>query len=667
MLGVCIFIVVVAGLLAGMSMRTPMYRASGLMEIRRESAGTVPVETLFGSERVTHDELETQFGILRSTTLAERVLARVAPPASPAGTDPETPQVTRQAVTRFQKALTVSPKKGSRLVEVSYEARHPETAALMVNAVFDAFLQLRMEEAQRSAAWLDAQLLDAQEQLERAEGELQAYVRQHGIEVLETGKGELGQEVNERLRRLNDSVVNAQADRIQKQSSFEEAAQLASATSPGPVREALSVRLADLRREHAMLLTTFHDEYPQVQAVKNQIVELERALAEEGELALARLEQEHRAAVRREALLRQSLRRQNAVARAVGDNASGYEALKRDVVTSQQLFTLLNQRLKEVSISAALNASNVGIVDRPSPPDAPFNAFGSFNLALAGMVGLFMAAGGMIVREHLDTSVRTVVDVESYLGLPALGAIPAVTLDTTQLAPGTGTGPRGRGPWRRIDGTAHDPSPLAEAFAALRTAVLLNDEVWSPRTLLITSAQSAEGKTTVSINLALSLAALGHRVLLIDANMRFPCVHHALSLQDGPGLVDILRRDVDWRDCRRLDVTPNLDVIACGEEAANPADLLALPRMRDMVSDASREYAYVVIDSPAMLANPADVRSLSAIADSVLLTVRQGTTPRQSVLLALAQLNRVSGVVLNQSHVSDLPAYYRDIANAGQV
>ena len=358
--------------------------------------------------------------------------------------------------------------------------------------------------------------------------------------------------------------------------------------------------------------------------------------------------------------MRSALDQQSAAAQAIGQNSIGYQALKREVVTNQQLFALLNQKLKEVSISAALKASNVGIVDRPKPPRKPYGSPFETNVTLGILVGLLLAVGAVFVREHTDTSVRSVVDIDSYLGVPTLASIPRVA-PPRHLPAGTVVGPRG--PWRRIDREGQEATPLSEAFAALRTAVVLDDDGLAQRVLLITSAQSEEGKTTVSINLALSLARLKNRVLLVDANMRYPCVHEAFGLPNDLGLVACLTMpDVFWGAFVSQAVRPELDVLVCGAPSQSPADLLSLARMRELIAEASGDYDYVVIDSPALLAHPADVRSLASLADHVLLTVRHGTTPRESVSMALSQLDRVSGVVLNHLDSRDIPSHYRDVA-----
>jgi capsular exopolysaccharide synthesis family protein len=641
--GVLILLVVVGGVGAGAMLQEPVYRASGLLEIRRESTAAVPVDSLFSSEKVTSDDLETQYGILKSSTLAQRVLQQLG--RGPGGGIDEATAAAR--VGGFREALVVNPLRGSRLVEVAYVSRDPQLAARTVNSVFDNYLQLRMEEAQRTAQWLEQQLLDAQGRLEASDRRLQAYIRQHGLQVIETGKGEAAQLANERLQALHDALAAAQAERMDKQSAGE-AVRRAGALGglDSPVAQNLTMRLADLRREHAKLTSVFHEEYPSVKALNDQIAELERALAEESRSVVVRTERDYQAAIRKEALLRRALDEQNAAVQDLGRRSgggAGYEALRRELVTNQEQFAVLNEKLKEISVSAALKAQSVGVVDRARPPSRPDGTPLPLTLALTTIVGLVVAAGGALLREHFDTSVRTASDVEGYLGVRALGAIPAVRVEP--LPPSAGPGRS----WSRIDDRGTQQSPLAEAFATLRNAVLLHEGAAASRVLLITSAQSEEGKTTVSVNLALSLARLEYRVLLVDGNMRYPCIRRALGLPDGPGLVDCLDARADWRGAVHTAVQPNLDVLGGGEPETSPADLLSRPLLGDLLDAAAREYDFVVIDSPAVLTHPADVNSLAAVVDNVLFTVRHGWTPREVAALALSRLDRVSGVVLNRS------------------
>jgi polysaccharide biosynthesis transport protein len=375
----------------------------------------------------------------------------------------------------------------------------------------------------------------------------------------------------------------------------------------------------------------FRPEYPSVQVLASQITETERLIGQESTRIGDRANHDYQASLRREALIRQAMDQQDAVVRELGRGETGdgnYEALKRDVVTNQAQYSALDQKLKEVTISAALKAANVGIVDRASLVPAPPGSSGPMIFGLSVVIGLLLGSGGMFLREYLDTSMRSVRDVDAYLGLPTLAAIPG----TRSRDPGLRTG-----------------AALSEAFAALRTAVLLREEIGGSQTLLVTSANAGEGKSVVSVNLAISLARLHHRVLLIDANMRAPVVDRMFGLSSGKSLTDVLAHGEDWRGCVHAAVEENLDVLTAGTSPVSPADLLSLPPMRQLMTVVACEYDFVVIDSPALLDYPADVHALARFAGPVLLTVRQGVTRRESIQLAISQIDRVSGVVLNGS------------------
>ena len=198
--GAAVFLVVAGGVAGGVLLLPSAYRATGLLEIRPEATGSMPVESMFSSERMWKDDLETQFGVLRSTAVAQRALSILKARAAAARPHPATPPgpgATSAAVTLpgrpedLQKALTVNPQVGSRLVEVSFQGPDAVGAAGVVNAVIDSYLQLRMEEAQRTADWLGAQLRDAQGRLDTSERQLQAYVREHGLQVSKPGAEKL--------------------------------------------------------------------------------------------------------------------------------------------------------------------------------------------------------------------------------------------------------------------------------------------------------------------------------------------------------------------------------------------------------------------------------------------------------------------------------------------
>lgn len=669
-MALAIFLTIGLGVVAGMYFRDPSYRASGVLEIRPENSESVPVDALFTDQHLTDDYLGTQFGILKSETLAERVIDQLHLMQEPEFipqqsllakyvTHQPAPLADKEAtVTNFKGRLTVDPQLGSRLVQVSFDANDPELAAKVVNAILENYVRLRMEEAQQSAAWLTSQIKTTRQALDTSQRQLQAYVRSQGLQILDTGKGETENLVNDRLKQIHQELTEAQADRYAKQSAYELAKQHAQSGNPAdldsPVVQGLTLRLAELRRDEASLSAVFHDDYPKLRDVRNQIAELEKALKAETGRAVGRTQRDYGAALRREQLLEAALSSQTSASQTIESKSAEYASLRREVASNEQLYTTLNDKLKQVQISAALRATNVGVVDKAKRPLLPYTSPIALNIGVGLLIGLFVAVGGIFTREYFDRSVRTVQEVDGYLGVPALAAIPVMSSKSRWLG---GRSAR----WPRIDNSESQKSSLTEAFAALRTAVLLRPNTSGQQALLVTSANPGEGKTTVSVNLALSLARLQRRVLIIDGDLRRPSVHAVLGVGDGPGLAQFLDGTHEkWRTLC-TPAQPGLDVIRGGEYggmAETPSELLASPRMSQLLYESRHEYDFVVVDSPPYSAYPADVRMLATMTDGALLTVRGGSTSREAIAQALSRVDRVIGVVLNASKASDAPAYY---------
>jgi capsular exopolysaccharide synthesis family protein len=275
-----------------------------------------------------------------------------------------------------------------------------------------------------------------------------------------------------------------------------------------------------------------------------------------------------------------------------------------------------------------------------------------------------LGVGGAYLQNHLDNTLKTPEDVEVHLRAPALATVPSVeSLAARRRGYGYGSSalPAPEKPkstaitgsavgWHRIDDSTPQHSLLSEAFRGLRTSVLLSTAERPPRTLLVTSAQPGEGKTTVSINLAISLAQLGQRVLIIDGDLRRPSVHKALSLSPARGLVNALTGHNDWRTGVQPTGFPGLDALVCGPVPPNPVELLSSQRMREVLRAVQSEYEFVVMDSPPLL-NVSDSRVLAAQVEGVILVVKGAATPRELAQRAYASVVDVApnvvGVVLN--------------------
>ena len=703
-----IFFLIFTLVFIGTLKQKPVYRAKALLEIEKENPHLLSVQELFELDTVSDSYLETQYRVLRSDTLALRVIQPLAlydlpefnpqavrnsdsrqlaspdsslPTISPAQNDPAVMQV---VLARFRDKMSVEPVKLSRLVEISFESNDPVLAARVVNTLaaehIEQSLEVRWKATQKASEWLSQQLQEIKGRLEKSENDLQTYAHRHGLLFLESDKNSPENIVNERLRQLQEELTRAQAARYEKESLHRlvEAGDYASlpGAADSKLVQDLVIRLADLQREMALLATNFTPQYPRIKQLHNQIDEIESILSRERTRVAQRISNEYFAAVKRETLVRQAFQQQEQQANFVAGRAVQYNILRREVETNQQLYQGLLQRLKEAGVSAGLKASNIRVVDPAEPPRKPARPNLLLNLAMAAVLGLGLGVGAALFQEYLDNSLKSPEDVERFLGLPALALIPAVeSLNgrqhripahssswTSLPSASTEAKPSLATPaWYRIDANSKQYSALAEAFRSLRTSVLLSSANRPPRTLLVSSSQPGEGKTTISINLSISLAQLGQRVLLIDGDMRRPCVRKALELPSGLGLVSFLTGQQDWRAAICPAGVPHLDALVCGPLPPNPAELLSCDRMRTLLREASQEYQFVLVDSPPLL-NVADSRILASLVDGVVLVVRGGATPRELAMRAHAYARDVGahliGVVLNNLDLWIADDYY---------
>jgi polysaccharide biosynthesis transport protein len=655
-----------------------VYEARTLIEIQKENPDIPTLQELFQVDNISDTYLETQNRILKSESLARKVIEQLrlnqvaefapkannslpSPSADREGAQvfavPETAEgassVPDEVLKKFKDRLVVEPVRRSRLIEVTFDSNDPQLAANVVNTLASAYidenLQARWDASQKAAGWLSQELDRSKAKLEKSEDELQQYASSNGLLFLETDKGTTENIVVQQLRELQQQLTQAQADRIEKE-SFARLVQKGDYSSiPGvfdnKLMQDLSERLDELRRERARLIATFTPDYPRVKEVQSQIDDSETVLASERERAAKRIEDDYQAAVDREAMLRAAFREQQNQANEIAERSVQYNILKREAETNKQLYVSLLEKLKETGVSESLKATNIRVVDPAYPPKKPTRPRVILNLSIALLLGLCLGTGAAFLQEHLDNTLKTTEDVERFLQVPALGIVPVIDSQEARsrahdlygrarLFLHDRNGSNGKESWNRIEGNGSN-FPLAEAFHGLRTSVLLSKAKRPPSSLLVTSAQPGEGKTTVAANLALSLAQLGESVLLIDADLRRPRLHNFFAVESGTGLVDFLTGKSDWRSLLWRAPVAELSVLFCGPVPPNPADLLSSEFMPNLIREASQEYKFVVLDSPPLL-SLADSRILATLVDGVILVVRSGTTPRELVHRACA-------------------------------
>ncbi|MBI4442686.1 MAG: polysaccharide biosynthesis tyrosine autokinase [Acidobacteria bacterium] len=618
-----ILLLVVVTVMIGTLRQTPVYRATAVLQIDRESQNILNFQD-FVADIDPWDEtyLETFYKLIQSRSLAGRVVEKLQLDQSPEfqkapswldqlwpRAEPQAPEQTaeelaldakyRPFIDNFLDRLVVTPVRRSRLVQISFDAADPVVSARAVNTLAANFIEMNLEAkwdaTQKASDWLSKQLVGLKAKLEKSEEDLQQYAKESSILFLNE-KQSLGAE---KLQQIQQEATRAEADRIHKESLYEQVRGGDFSAVPGifenRLYQDLSVRLADLKREYSELAATFTPAYPRVQRLKNQIEEIESILQKEREALGRRVGDEYLAAVNRERLLKQAQAEQTREFNEMAEKAIQYNILQREVETNKELYNGLLQRLKEAGVSAGLRASNIRVVDAAEVPNKPARPQKMLNLALALMVGLTMGVGMALLQEYLDNTLKTPDDVQRTLHLPALGVIPAANASGKGRSLygygyGYGYGSGGYGSQKSLPQiaapeasgaklstsliAADGNAPLTEAYRSLRTSVLLSTSGRPPRLMLITSGQPGEGKTTTAANLAITLAQLGSRVLLIDSDMRRPRVHTLLKLETTPaGLSTFLTGQFNLNDVVATTQIPNLFAIPCGPIPPNPAEL----------------------------------------------------------------------------------------------
>ena len=614
---------------------TPTYRATATLQIDREQPGAGQVGDRDVREPVEQpDYLETQYKVLKSRTLSRQVIEslgmgerrELSSSLRPEELAEYAGEIHPVVVEQFQKQLTVRPAKGTRLVDLSFESIDRELAAQVVNTLSDAFiehnLEARWNATQKASVWLEEQLDELAAKLQASESALRDYAFDHSILFVEERKDV----TTEKLAQLEQELTRAQSARIEKQSLalLAEDALRSGGPLPGSLtseafRE-LTAQLADLERERSRLLVTFAPGYPSVVRVDREIASVRAAVAREKDRVLSGVREEFQVAESRERLLTASVDEQRSAVNRISDDFIEYDILKRDAETNRQLYEGLLQRLKEAGVAAGLRASNIAVLDPAEPPNKPYRPRKLINFGFGMLGGLLLGVVVAFCREHLDVNVRTPEEVERLTGLGLLALIPRTQgkRDDKKVLTRPGDDPDNPGLVRWEPEQA-----LSESYRTLRSSVLLGLDD-SMKRILLTSSQPQEGKTTLSLNLACSLAQLGRTVLVVDADMRRPDCDRQLGIDAEHGLSEYLRGEVGLDEVIHKTAVPGLSLLPSGRSTSTASDLLYSPRLASMMAEAGERYDHVVVDSPPSLAL-SDARTIARLVEGVILVVSDST------------------------------------------
>ncbi|HUI52027.1 MAG TPA: polysaccharide biosynthesis tyrosine autokinase [Terriglobales bacterium] len=660
----------------------PVYIAKATIEIDRENTSILPFQGADSYDYMmdVDNYIETQAKVLTSETLALQTIRNSGLAGNPEFSSGGVPseaiatgtlanQKRPPEVAAFLGSLSVKRVPNSHLMEVSYESTDPVLAARILNAHLDNFkaqnIQSRYEATLEATRFLTNQLNELKLTVKQSEDARINYERQNQIWSVDD-KSNI---TTERLADLDKQLTDAQGETLKKQALYEYAKAGDIDAVPeiraDPLLQDLQKRRADLAVQYTEAVNQYGPNFPKVQRLQAQIKETDDQIARESKGIVLQLESDYREAKQREELIRQALEQQKAETNNMAEKLVQYNILKRESEADKTLYEGLLTKLKEAGIAEGLKSSNIRVVDPAMIPSYPARPAKARNIALAFLVGLVGGIGLALLREYLDNTVKTPDDVEMLARLPSLAVVPAFGDGATKRKMSFFGSSPSNGHEKRIELVAqHLPkSQMSEAFRALRTALLLSQPDHPPQVILVTSALPREGKTTAAANLAVTLAQLGDKTVLVDADLRKPGVGRLLNLGTGKyaGLSSYLA-GVSTLDLVTVPhpAIPNLAAIPTGPLPPNPADLLSSHKLADAIAELRTKYKFIVLDSPPIMA-ATDAVILSVQADGVLLVVRSGETPKEAFTrtrdLLLSVKSRLLGVVLNAVDAS-APDYY---------
>jgi succinoglycan biosynthesis transport protein ExoP len=661
-----------------------VYVATARIEIDPPNASILPFQggmDPYGYEMDLENYIETQSKILTSETLALQTIRSSGLGARPDFASPNGPsealatgslenQKRPPELGAFLGSLGVKRVPSSRLMDVSFESTDPQFAARIVNEHIKNYqeqnIRSHYDETTRSTTWLRNELDELRIKVQESEDQRIAYERKNQIWTLDD-KSNI---TTQRLADVNKALTDAQDERMKKEALFQFAKAGNIADVPqlreNPAFQALMQKRQTTTQEYNEALSQYGPNFPKVVRLQAQLKDIEQLIQKENVDTLNRIEIDYREALQRENMLGKALDQQKLEANTMAERMVEYNILKREAEASKTLYDGLMTKLKEVGISAALQSSNIRVVDPAMIPAYPSRPAKARNIALSFLVGLVGGIGLALMREYLDNTVKTPDDIETLARLPSLAVVP-------QFAGSNGNGSRRRllqgiasnGHEKRIELVAqHLPkSQMSEAFRALRTSLLLSQPGRPPQVILVTSALPREGKTTAAANLAVTLAQLGDSTVLVDADLRKPGVGRLLNMTSGKyaGLSSYLAgvSSLDLVTVPHPDI-PNLAAIPTGPLPPNPADLLSSNKLAEAIAELRTKFKFVVIDSPPVMA-ATDAVILSVQTDGVLLVVRSGETPKEAFTrtrdLLVSVKCHILGVVLNAVD-SGAPDYY---------
>jgi len=700
---------------------SPQYKAESKLEILKQDTSGLSLRPGGTSADASSDPLDfnmtlqTQLAVLNSDVLAWRVMRELKlvnakdlagnPPLSGTAANSESIEASNpapdkeaaHALKKFKSKLKIKDISGTRLIAVSYMDPDPKMAAKVVNQLISDFIeynfQVRYDATTKATDWLGNQLVELKSQAEKSQQRAAQLQKESGI----FGQDEHNNIVLTRLEQLNNQVTIAEADRVIKENVYrlsrsanpeliagmlgtQPERNMPEAANPASLLNHLREQEAALKAEYADASAKYGSAYPRLIQIKEKLGSVRSSIAAELGKVAARAKSEYELAASREAAARNAFAEQKAVAAQMNDKATDFLMAKHEAESSRVLYEHLLEKLKEAGVLAGLHSSALHVLDPARVPTIPAAPNVPLYLGLGAISGLFLGLVSVFVVEAVDRTVRDVREVETTTHVPVLGVIPDARVmpeSGFKLLRKASARERPNGAMQNTLLLSLGNPAVAEAFRAVRTALLLSRLDDGSKVLMVTSGMPQEGKSFVSLNLAAAFTYNGGRVLLVDADLQRGNLSRVLNQGEGLGLSDIVRavpkigshfpsnqvlfQDLDVSTAyRQIDDIPGLTFIPAGDCSHHASELLGSQQMSAVIESWRNQFDYVLIDTPPAVP-VTDPVILSRKVDAVIVVVRFAVTSQPCIQRTIRLLRDVRaprlGVLVNAMDLRS-PEYF---------
>lgn len=644
---------------------TPLYSALVRIQIDKEPGKIVDNGAMTPVETGGAEFQKTQKELLKSRGMSERVVSTLtldqdtsfttnspgllghllgifsSPPREVDEAEKQD-RLRSYAVRRIQNRVNIRPVPASRLIDIIYTDPSPTRAAAIANSYADAFvasnLDKRFEASAYAKVFLEDQIKQLKLRLEESEKGLISFAEEENM--VHTSDRVSNAETN--LSAANTALGQLISNRIRDEETWMQVENAKAIDVPqlltNNVIDLLRTQRNELQRVYEEKLETLKPSYPTMMEISKKIAEINRQLTKEVVTIRRSLRAAYESSMKQEQQMRTHIDDLRAQVIELQKKSVRYGILQREVETNRNLYNNLLQRLKEVDVASGVGTNNIFIVERALAPESPSHPRVLFILAGSLVLGLVIGFGGANLIELLDDRIRTPDEAEKASGMPILGLIPKSSFDDGLLVE-----------------LANPRSGVGEAYRSLATSLQFSSETGLPRTIVVTSAEAQEGKSSTSVALARHFAVTGKRVLIIDADLRRPSLHVKLGQNNAVGLTNCLTGMTTLPEVVQPTEIPNLWFMASGPLPPNAADILAGTHVFSLISLGLETYDLIIFDSPPML-GLADAQLLGAAASATVVVVGAGDARRSILRGALRRLQmaraQTIGLVLTKFNAS---------------